>query len=102
MLKNMKIGARLLLGFGLMLVIALGLGGAVDWGIQNIQKQVNEKLSTDGMLAQHSSRARANTNALRRYEKDLFLNIGNAAKEEEYFKDWQDQIQRLTKRIAES
>jgi methyl-accepting chemotaxis protein len=102
MLKDMKIGTRLLFGFGVMLTIVLGIGGAGYWGVQNIERQVGEKLSTDGMLAEHSSRARANVNALRRYEKDLFLNIGDAAKEEQYFKDWVDQTERLAARIADA
>jgi methyl-accepting chemotaxis protein len=102
MLRNMKIGARLMLGFGLTLLILLAVGGAGYWGVQSIERQVSQKLKTDGMLAEHTSRARANVNALRRYEKDLFLNIGDAQKEEEYYKDWLDQTERLNARIADA
>ena len=98
MLKNMKIGARLLFGFGLMLVIAARRRRRPATGAcRTSSGRSSEKLATDGMLAQHTSRARANTNALRRFEKDLFLNIGDAAKEEQYYKDWLDQVERLTR-----
>jgi methyl-accepting chemotaxis protein len=102
MLRNMKIGTRLLFGFGLALAVLVGVGAAGYWGVQSVRRQVGEKLATDAMVAQHTARARANTNALRRYEKDLFLNIGDAAKEEQYARDWQDQHERLAARIADA
>jgi methyl-accepting chemotaxis protein len=42
---------------------------------------------------------RANINMLRRYEKDLFFNIGDAAKVEEYRKKWDDTLVRFHERL---
>ena len=101
MLNNLKIGMRLGIGFGLMLVIILAVGITGYWGVRESTDTTIEMLRGDATLSENASRARANIVGLRRYEKDIFLNIGNRDKEEEYLKKWQEEEDHLQKRLAE-
>ena len=47
------------------------------------------------------SGARADVNALRRFEKDLFLNIGSKEEEKKYLARWKDDRERLLVRIGD-
>ena len=99
MLKNMKIGRRLGLGFGLILALMAGVAAVGYWGVMATSAVTNEILSIGSPLVEHAQRARANTLGMRRFEKDLFLNIGSAEKEAEYLAKWNDQRQRLEERL---
>jgi methyl-accepting chemotaxis protein len=101
MLKNMKIGSRLLLGFGVVLLIVIAIGGAGYWGVESVTNKTVTILQTDENLAEHGQRARANVLGLRRFEKDLYLNIGSAEKEEEYLNKWTEQREHLYKRLED-
>ncbi|MBI3397819.1 MAG: methyl-accepting chemotaxis protein, partial [Deltaproteobacteria bacterium] len=100
MLKNMKIGIRLGLGFGLILLLLVVVGISGYWGINSVSGTIKTALQTDGNIAEHSARARANVLGLRRFEKDLYLNIGSPEKETEYQKKWNEQYEHLTARIS--
>ncbi len=56
-------------------------------------------LQGDATISEHAARARANVHALRRYEKDLFLNIGDKEKEMKYMDKWKEQHEALTARL---
>jgi len=99
MLKNLKIGKRLLVGFGIVVLITLGIGGAGYWGVDSITGKVITLLQTDSQISEDASRARANVVGLRRYEKDMYINIANKEKVEEYLKKWQEQQEHLNKRM---
>jgi len=76
MLKDMKIGKRLALAFGLVLALMGTVSAAGYWGLETVAGLAREILKVSSPLVEHSQRARANTLGLRRYEKDYFLNIG--------------------------
>jgi len=99
MLKNMKIGPRLFLGFGVILLILMAVGGGGYWGVESISQKTITMLQTDAQLSEDASRARANIVGLRRYEKDIFLNIASPDKVTEYKKDWDEQKEHLLKRL---
>jgi methyl-accepting chemotaxis protein len=90
MFKNMKIGTRLALGFGFVLLMLIIIGIAGFWGVNSISSNTINMLKGDAQVSEHASRARANTLGLRRYEKDLFINIGDKAKEDDYQKKWKE------------
>jgi methyl-accepting chemotaxis protein len=77
MFKNMKIGMRLALGFGFVLVMLIGIGISGYWGVSSVSNLTITMLQGDSTVAEHSSRARANILGLRRFEKDYFINIGS-------------------------
>ena len=99
MLRNMSIGRRLGFGFGLLLVL-VGLVAASGYRSTRVASNVAlHLLKVESPLVEHSQRARANTLGLRRFEKDIFLNIANPAKVEEYLVKWKDQRERLAERL---
>lgn len=102
MVKDMKIGSRLLLGFGLVLLVLIIIGGAGYWGVRSVTHKTATMLQTDAQISENASRARANIIGLRRYEKDIFLNLGNQQKETEYLKDWDNEHEHLLKRIEDA
>ncbi|MBI5894432.1 MAG: methyl-accepting chemotaxis protein, partial [Deltaproteobacteria bacterium] len=101
MLGNIKIGMRLKIGFGAVLLILLITGLVGYWGINSVSGTTIKMLQGDANIAEYSARARANVLALRRYEKDIFLNIGSKEKEEEYVKKWKEQSEHLSARISD-
>ena len=88
---NLKIGKRLYLGFGATLLLLVAISICGYWGSQSITSNTVQMLHGDAFVAMHSERARANVNALRRYEKDLFLNIGSKEAEKKYLAEWKEQ-----------
>jgi len=101
MFKNMKIGTRLALGFGFVLVMLIGIGFTGYWGVNKVSNNTIAMLQGDSTVSEHAARARSNVLGLRRFEKDLFLNIGAKDKEAEYFKKWKEQGEHLALRIKD-
>ncbi|WP_243373052.1 methyl-accepting chemotaxis protein [Geotalea sp. SG265] len=99
-IADMKIGVRLGFGFGLVLVLLLLVGVLGYWGVSAVSGTTVKMLDTDAQIAQHSARARANILGLRRYEKDMFINIDNAEKVDEYYKKWNGEREKVEERIA--
>ncbi len=102
MFKNMKIGMRLGVGFGFLLIMLIGIALSGYWGVGSISDMTMSMLQGDATVSEHASRARANVLGLRRYEKDMFINIGVKDKEEEYFKKWKEQYEHLTARLKDA
>ena len=100
MLKNMMIGRRLGLGFGLLLALMLGMAVVGTWSTRSATAVALQILQTESPLVEHSQRARANTLGLRRYEKDVFLNIENADKVADYTAKWIAERGKLETRLA--
>lgn len=101
MLKNMKIGTRLMLCFGLILLLLLAVAGTGYWGVKEVEHTTDTMLRTEGKLAEHSARARANILGMRRYEKDMFLNLTDPKKVEEYYGKWSSEAGKTGERIAD-
>jgi methyl-accepting chemotaxis protein len=101
MLKAMKIGTRLAMGYGLVLALMGAVGAAGYWGLERVADLGREILKVSSPLVEHSQRARANTLGLRRFEKDYFLNIGSPDKEADYLAKWKDEKKRLEERLDE-
>ena len=100
MLKNMTIGKRLALGFGLLLALVALVAGSGYRSTRLASSLAMDILKVESPLVEHSQRVRANTLGLRRFEKDVFLNVDNAEKVAEYVTKWKDQRDRLLERIA--
>jgi len=96
---NMKIGTRLSAVFGIVLFLLLTVAGAGYWGMRMIDEEIVKDLDSDGVIAQHAGRARANVLGLRRFEKDTFINIGSAEKVENYYKQWNEEKASVEERI---
>ena len=99
--ENIKIGKRLYLGFGATLLLLVAISICGYWGSQSITSNTIQMLHGDASVALHSERARANVNAMRRYEKDMFLNIGSKEEEKIYLAEWKDEQEHLKARLAD-
>ena len=78
MLKDVKIGRRLGLAFGSVLLLTGAVCAAAYWGLTTMDSMAREVLKVAYPLVAQSQQARSSTLALRRFEKDSFLNIGQA------------------------
>ncbi len=100
MLRHVKIGTRLgaavALGLGTTVVIAaLGYSGIV-----RVSNMTASMLSHEAKLASVSASARADVQAMRRFEKELAVHVGNADREAEDLARWNDQRYRLNERLG--
>ncbi len=100
MLKNMTIGKRLALGFGLLLALVALVAGSGYRSTRLASSVAMRVLKVESPLVEHSQRVRANTLGMRRFEKDVFLNIATPEKVAEYLTKWKDQRDRMLERIA--
>jgi methyl-accepting chemotaxis protein len=99
MIRDLSIGKRLALAFGLLLAFMAMVALSGYWGLKQTSAVALRILHVDSPLVEHSQRVRANTLGLRRFEKDYFLNIGSAEKLADYHAKWKDQRERLIERL---
>ncbi|HEY5995475.1 MAG TPA: methyl-accepting chemotaxis protein, partial [Candidatus Deferrimicrobiaceae bacterium] len=99
--SNLKIGTRLGMSFGLLLLLLVIVSGVGYWGVKSISTTTIRVLQADANVAEHAARARADVLLLRRYEKDIFLNVTDPKKVDEYHKKWEDAKASLEARIAD-
>lgn len=103
--SGLTVGKRLWLGFGTILFLAVATGVAGYYGADRISENSIEEfrtlLRTDAAVLEHSTRARSNVLGLRRYEKDVFLNIDSKEKMAEYLAKWKDEREHLLSRLAD-
>ncbi|WP_129126694.1 methyl-accepting chemotaxis protein [Geomonas oryzae] len=101
MLKNMKIGTRLMLCFSLVTMLLLIVAGTGYWGVKQGETTMVTVLDGEGQIAEHSARARANVLGMRRYEKDIFLNITDLKKVEGYVEKWNEEATKTEERVTD-
>jgi len=99
MFASFKISTRLIVSFAIMQSFIVVIAGSGYWGLHKMKLSLEDLVNTDAKLVEYAQRARANINMLRRYEKDLFLNIGDAAKTEEYYKKWNETMGHFHERM---
>ncbi|HEX6159223.1 MAG TPA: methyl-accepting chemotaxis protein [Thermoanaerobaculia bacterium] len=88
MLSNWKIGKRLTLAFTIALILVGVVAAAGFWGLSQMVTSVDNILNRDAKLMEHASGLESNTLNMRRYEKDVFLNVADAEKVAEYSAKW--------------
>jgi methyl-accepting chemotaxis protein len=89
MLNNWKIGKRLTLAFSLTLALVGIVAVAGFWGLSRMVDTVNTILQRDAKMLEYASDLESRTLNLRRFEKDIFLNISDKEKVGEYTGKWQ-------------
>ena len=99
MLTNFKISTRLIAAFVIMLLFIAIIGIAGWIGLEKLEGHLIDVAHDDAKQVEYAQRTRANMNIFRRYEKDLFLNIDNAAEVQEYAKKFQDNGKRFHERM---
>ncbi|HJW12332.1 MAG TPA: hypothetical protein VJ598_11120, partial [Albitalea sp.] len=79
-LMNLKIGTRLALTLGGVLVAMCAVAAAGMWGINSLFAIATRVLEQDIRLAQQASEIQNLVLQERRYEKDAYINLGEADK----------------------
>ncbi len=102
MVKDMKIGVRLGVGFGIILFLLICTGIVGWWGCNSLSSETSTMLRGDATVSENAARARANVVGARRFEKDLFINIASHEKQAEYLAKWKEQIQNIEKRAEDA
>ncbi len=101
MLKNMSVGKRLAIGFGLIVLLLIAMGLSGYWGIEAISRETLKVLNGDAKIVTLSARIKATTLELRRFEKDTELNMDDAQVRNDYVAKWRAQQQKLHDLLGE-
>ncbi len=107
MLTNWKIGKRLTLAFAITLILVGVVAAAGFWGLSQMVTTIDAILNGDAKMMEYASDLEAHTLNLRRFEKDIFLNVKDPDKVQEYSTKWHDahkeasaDVERLTTLVA--
>ena len=100
-MKNMTIRARTLTMLGGMLVLLCLTGAAGFWGVGAMNGATQEMLDKDATVARYAAMAQSNALGLRRFEKDIFLNVASAEKVTSYAEKWQKEVGTLRANVDE-
>ncbi|HKW64165.1 MAG TPA: methyl-accepting chemotaxis protein [Candidatus Acidoferrum sp.] len=101
MLKNMSIGMRLAIGFGLIVLLLVTIAFSGYWGLEGVTGETLKVLNGDAKIVVVAARIKATTLELRRYEKDTELNIDDRQVREDYASKWKEQRQKIREVLAE-
>ncbi len=99
MLKSLSVRGKLSLAVGVLVLLEIATGYAGYWGTERLHALLDRLFREEMTIAEHAQRARANTLGLRRFEKDIFLNVQSPEKVADYAGKWNDQLTRLDERI---
>ncbi|GFO66164.1 methyl-accepting chemotaxis protein [Geomonas paludis] len=87
-LSRFRIGTRLNVCFSIATIIIILLGVLGYTGTTSMLAHIDEIAGAHAKLLELAQANRAEINMLRRYEKDAFINMADAAKVEAYRKKW--------------
>jgi methyl-accepting chemotaxis protein len=90
MLQQITIGKRLFAGFFILLAFVLIVAGAGQWALTSSVDTAEQVLNVDFAINSAANDVHIAVLDLRRFEKDLFLNIGDKQKETDYFAKWEN------------
>jgi PAS domain S-box-containing protein len=99
-LSGLTIVARLAGGFGLMMALLIATTGVGAFGIQALFSNAHRAITNDVQLAQTASGIGQLILNERRFEKDMFINIGDAGLRASYKKKWDAAKAALDEQIA--
>ena len=100
--SNLKIATRLALGFGTVFLGALLLAATGWLGIQRQSEVAHSVIDRDVQFTRSISSIRARVQMLRRYEKDMLLNVASLDKVKEYKVKWDESHKRLEELVAKA
>jgi methyl-accepting chemotaxis protein len=101
MLKNMSVGKRLAIGFGLIVAILISMALSGYLGLEAITRETLRVLNGDAKVVTLSARVKATTLELRRFEKDTELNMDDPQVRMDYVSKWRAQQQKLHDVLSE-
>ncbi|HEX2228762.1 MAG TPA: methyl-accepting chemotaxis protein [Candidatus Binatia bacterium] len=100
MLKKTKIRTRIMMGFGTIVTLLLVVAATGYWAVQTVERGMARWIQQDASIAEHSASVLSKYLNLRRYEKDIFLAVGNLEKVNESFANWSQAHSQVEKSIS--
>jgi methyl-accepting chemotaxis protein len=100
MLKKTKIRTRIMMGFGTIVTLLLVVAATGYWAVQTVERAMAQWIQQDANIAEHSASVLSRYLNLRRYEKDIFLVVGNLEKVNESFRNWSHAHSQMEKSIS--
>ena len=88
MLSHFKISTRLKVCFSIVTLIIIILGTDGYWGVMKVTSSADDIAKALSVLLELSQSNRAEITIMRRFEKDVFINIADTGKVDEYRKKW--------------
>ena len=88
--SNLGVGSRLAIAFGLMILIMLAVAAVGTRFSARQLDAMSQAVDVDMKFALHVLEARAALGNLRRYEKDMLLNLASHEKAAAYMKLWRE------------
>jgi methyl-accepting chemotaxis protein len=101
MLGSMSLGKRMGLAFAALIGLVVITAGVGYWGMDSIARTADRVLAVDVVAADLSASIESGTLNLRRFEKDLFLNMGDATKQADYLQKWREAEDGLQTALAQ-
>ncbi len=101
MLKNIKIGKRLGLAFGVVALMVAVMAATAYWASSEVAAMGLRVLRVDTPLVRLSQEVVRQTLEMRRSEKDVFLSIGSAAQVAQHQEQWRDAKRALDNAFAD-
>ena len=101
MLKKFSVAKRLALGFGVVLFLLLVVAVAGYWGMESVTHETVSMLRGDSKVSQLADAAKIATLELRRFEKDMLLNMDNKPVMQSYHDKWKTQLAQLRASVGE-
>jgi len=95
MLQKISIGTRLFTAFAMALFFVILVAGAGQWALMTSSRMAVDTLTNDFAANTASNDAHIAGLNLRRFEKDYFINIGNAEKQADYAKKFEETKEKL-------
>ncbi|MFG0249113.1 MAG: response regulator [Phycisphaeraceae bacterium JB051] len=99
-LANTSVAMQVRLAMFLVLIMCLALGGVCYMSLARIQKDITVQLVQHEELTRPTAHISVQTLQCRRYEKDMFLNVGQPQRFEDYRVRWAMAVEALTRSIA--
>jgi methyl-accepting chemotaxis protein len=98
--ENLKISRRLALSLSALLLLTLAVTAAGYWGIWRLEGGMENIVGRDFRITVGFLRVQGLTIDLRRFEKDVFLNIDSPDKVAQYQEKWQETQGKLDEELA--
>ncbi len=100
-LSKLTVGRQIIAAFGVLTVMLLALATVSFVTVDDIADETDHALKVNAATSEYAARARVAFGDLRRFEKDLFLSIGDSAKEGEYESSWNAERELFVAALAE-
>jgi methyl-accepting chemotaxis protein len=100
MFRNTRITNRILIGFGVIVSLMIVVAVLADWALKTVEQHMARAIQQDARFAEHSAAIFVTILGLHRYEKEMFLRMGNRDKMNESFANWNEVRNQLEKNIA--